>query len=248
MEPRYHRKLWEYGFILQMLWEAEMLRPGRQGLGFAVGTEILPAFLAAHGVEVLATDLPAGDARAMDWHSHQQHASSPEALFRPELVDRAAFDEHCLFQPLDMNAIPPALNGRFDFCWSACAMEHLGSVEHGLAFLEASLRCLKPGGIAVHTTELNLDSLNGGIDNWPTVLFGKAHFAQAAARLAAAGHQLLPICWETGSDILDLYVDVPPFPHQHGLLLPYPEVPHLRLAVDGFPATSIGIVIRAGVA
>lgn len=245
-EPRYHRKLWEHNFILQALWEAGMLQPGRQGLGFAVGTEMLPAFLASRQVEVLATDLPGGDARAVDWHNNQQHASSPEALFRPDLLDRASFDQHCRFRPLDMNHIPPDLHGKFDFCWSACAMEHLGSVAQGLDFLEASARCLKPGGIAVHTTELTLDRAGAGIDNWPTVLFSQAHIAEATARLAAAGHRLLPVCWESGADILDLYVDVPPYPHQHDLALPYPEVPHLRLAVDGFAATSLGIVIQAG--
>ena len=31
-------------------------------------------------------------------------------------------------------------------------------VEAGLRFLEDSLDCLKPGGVAVHTTELNLSS------------------------------------------------------------------------------------------
>ena len=32
--PRYHRKLWEDCFVIQSLWEAGMLAPGRRGLGF----------------------------------------------------------------------------------------------------------------------------------------------------------------------------------------------------------------------
>jgi hypothetical protein len=39
--PSLHRKLWEWCYICQALSERDMLRPGRRGLGFAVGREPL---------------------------------------------------------------------------------------------------------------------------------------------------------------------------------------------------------------
>ncbi|MHC5732340.1 MAG: hypothetical protein ACYTXY_51440, partial [Nostoc sp.] len=33
----YHRKLWEFCYILQALYEYDLLTPGRKGLGFGCG-------------------------------------------------------------------------------------------------------------------------------------------------------------------------------------------------------------------
>src|SRR2546430_1704158 len=57
-EPRYHRKQWEFCYILQALAEAGVMEPEFRGIGFAVGREPLSAILAQHGCRVLATDLP----------------------------------------------------------------------------------------------------------------------------------------------------------------------------------------------
>lgn len=144
-----------------------------------------------------------------------------------------------------MNYIPADLYGRFDFCWSSCSLEHTGSISLGLAFVRNAMKCLRPGGIAVHTTEFNLDAGVETIDNWPTVLFRRHHFEALAAELAAGGHEMVPINYDAGSGVLDMFIDTPPFPHDPHPMLSYPDCPHLRLNVDGFPATSIGIIIRA---
>ena len=52
-----YRKLWEFAAINQALSERDMLKPGRKGLGFAVGREPLPSIFASHGVRIVATDL-----------------------------------------------------------------------------------------------------------------------------------------------------------------------------------------------
>ncbi len=62
--PFYSRKLWEYAFVLHALWEAGQLQEGHAGLGFAVGTEPLPSFMASRGLNILATDLDPADERA----------------------------------------------------------------------------------------------------------------------------------------------------------------------------------------
>jgi SAM-dependent methyltransferase len=244
--PLYHRKVWEDCYVPQALWEAGLLEPGRRALGFAVGTEVMPSFLASRGVDVVATDLFEGDARAEGWRATNQHSVRVSDLWKPDIVAEDAFRRHVTFRPADMNAIPKEFHGEFDICWSICSFEHLGSIEKGLRFVENAARCLRPGGIAVHTTEFNLDETGETIDDWGTVLFQRRHIEDLRQRLEAAGHQMLPVDFSVGSGVMDQFVDVPPFAHQPHPALAYPAAPHLRISVDGFVATSIGIIIRAG--
>jgi hypothetical protein len=246
MLPLYHRKVWEECFVTQALWEAGMLAPNRRGLGFAVGRELLPSFLAAHGAAVVATDLDAADGRARRWSRTHQHAADALHLFHPHVVEREDFDTLVRFGPADMNAIPGDLRqGGFDFLWSVCSLEHLGSIARGLDFVVNAMACLRPGGIAVHTTEYNLDEAGKTLERGRTVLFQRRHIEALGARLAAAGHQLLPVDFGQGDGVLDGFVDVPPFSDEMGAQ-PVPDTPHLALSLRGHPTTSIGIIVRAG--
>ncbi|MBR0680989.1 class I SAM-dependent methyltransferase [Roseomonas eburnea] len=242
----YHRKAWEYGFILQALWEAGMLAPGKRGVGFAVGQEPLPSFLAARGVEVLATDLDSADGRAAAWAATRQNAARLDDLHHARLVDRETFLARCSFRPVDMNHVPADLAGGFDFVWSSCSFEHLGSIEQGLAFVEATMACLKPGGIAVHTTEYRFSEDGPKLDNWPCVAFSWQDMKMLAGRLAVRGHRMLPIEEAAGRLPLDGYIDTPPYAPMSGKGLALPAPPHLRVSVEGIPATSLGIIVQAG--
>ena len=222
-----------------------MLEPGRSGLGFAVGGEPTPAFLAAQGVNVLATDLAAEDERSIGWRNTDQHAANLNQLFRPEYLERSDFDRLCRFRPVDMNEIPADLSGQFDFCWSMCSFEHVGSIELGLKFVENSIKCLKPGGVAVHTTEYSFEPTDETIDNWPTVLFQERHIAILRDRLAAAGHRLYAFDHSPGEQVLDRFIDGPPYDWQRAPKLAFPHTPHLRLNVDGFACTSVGLIVKA---
>ena len=244
--PFYSRKLWEYAFVLHALWEAGQLEEGHSGLGFAVGTEPLPSFLASRGLNILATDLDPADERASGWHQSGQHSAAAANLFKPDLVDKTRFDRLCKFRSVDMNLIPGGLYGGFDFCWSMCSFEHLGSVELGLEFVRNSIKCLKPGGLAVHTTEFNLERGQQNIDQSPTVLFQRRHIEELSGRLAADGHVLAEVNYDTGLGLLDLFVDVPPHPWDGSPHLQFhPATPHMRLSICGFPATSIGLIVKA---
>lgn len=147
-EPwRPHRKLWELAFICQALEERQMLRPGRRGLGFAVGAEKLPALFAARGCQITATDLPADDARRGPWAQSGQWVGERDALNAAGLCDPAAFRQRVSFRPVDMNHLPADL-ADYDFTWSTCSFEHCGSLQLGLDFLERQMECLAPGGVA----------------------------------------------------------------------------------------------------
>jgi SAM-dependent methyltransferase len=241
--PLYHRKLWEDCFVLQALWEAGMLEPGRRGLGFAVGQEQLPSLFAARGLDITATDLDPADRRARGWLASGQHSAATAAqLHHPHQLERAAFDARVGFRAVDMRRIPADLAG-YDFVWSVCALEHLGTLQRGLDFVVQAMRCLKPGGLAIHTTEYNLNPQERTIGRGYTVLYQRRHMDALAARLAAEGHQMLAFDDARGDGMLDHFVDLPPYPHHPFALAPL-HAPHLRLSLHGRIVTSAGIIIR----
>lgn len=231
--PVYHRKVWEFAFVAQMLKTAGVLRPGARGIGFGVGTEPLPAAFAEMGCKVLATDQSAGAATASGWAATNQLANGRLALLNPEVCQPVNF-ANIDFMTLDMNEIPDTL-ATFDFAWSACALEHLGSIGHGIRFILRTAHLLAPGGCAVHTTEFNLSSESETVDHWPTVLFRRSDIEEMVALLRHDGFQVAPLDLSAGNGILDGFIDVPPYSH--------PQDAHLKLAVDGFTCTSIGLVI-----
>ena len=235
MHPAMHRKLWELVFIAQTLHEFDLLRPGARGLGFGVGQEPLSTYFAKRGVDVLATDLDADSAQASGWIHSGQHAAAPDHLFWPGILDRETFDRHVAFRTVDMTAVPADLEG-FDFTWSACSLEHVGSIDKGLIFIEDSLRTLRSGGVAVHTTEFNLSSDADTIEEGGTVLFRKQDILLLARLLKARGHRLLPLNFYPGATEVDAYVDLPP----------YKSDPHLRLQIGAYKSTSIGLAIVKG--
>jgi hypothetical protein len=241
-EPwRPHRKLWELAFICQALDERGMLQAGRRGLGFAVGAEKLPAVFAARGCEITATDLPADDARRTAWTDTGQWVGERDALNAAGLCDPAAFRERVTFRPVDMNHVPTDLVG-YDFTWSTCSFEHCGSLQLGLDFLERQMDCLKPGGVAVHTTEFNLSSNDATLAEGPCVIYRLRDIEAVCTRLAQRGHHVEPLDIDPGRHRLDRFVDEPPY--GDWFATPLPKIKHLRLNLAGHASTSIALVIR----
>ena len=233
IELSYHRKIWEHVFICQALWERGAIRPDAKALGFGVGREPLAAYFAGQQANIIATDLAGEDAAAAGWSATDQHAANKSALWYPGVCSWAEFDQRVHFQACDMNQVPEDLC-EFDFCWSACSLEHLGSIDQGLRFIERSLDCLKPGGWAVHTTEFNVSSNTDTLCEGGTVLFRQRDLEGLADRLKALGHAIAPFDFNPGLAPLDRYIDVPPFRTE----------PHLKLALEGYATTSIGIIIQ----
>lgn len=246
IEVVYHRKIWELCYVLQALSERGMLRPGNRGLGFGCGQEPIPSLLASLGVNVTVTDLDPGEAERKGWTATNQHVMEPSTCFRPALIDKKKFFEYVNIEYVNMNFIPERLCN-YDFCWSICALEHLGSIAKGLEFIENSLNTVKPGGIAVHTTEFNFANDKKTIDNWPTVLFQRHHFQALAARLTQLGHTVAELDFNIGNMPMDMFIDLPPFAHDfEGAMKDMWSrgANHLKVAIDGFPATCFGLIVQ----
>ena len=233
--PALHRKQWEYAYICKALHERGKLAPGKRGIGFGVGTEPLPATFARLGAAIVASDLDLAEAVSAGWLNGNQHANGLASLNKLGLCPADQFAELVSFRVEDMNAISEELHGGFDFTWSSCCFEHLGSIEHGLRFVEESIKLLKPGGIAVHTTEFNLSSNRETLDKGGCVIFRRRDIDRLAQRLTAAGHKIC-LDYTEGTGPADQFVDVPP----------YVQRPHLRLLLQGFVCTSIGLIVQRG--
>ena len=227
-----HRKYWEWAFIYERLNKVGVLRPGKRGLGFGVGIEKLPSFFASLGAQIMATDAPVGQ----NWNRTGDISDHKNRLFDPGLIDREAFDGRVSFEYCDMNDIPSWLTD-YDFCWSSCSFEHLGSLQHGIDFVVNSIeRNLKVGGIACHTTELNLTSNEETLETGVSVIYRKKDLEQLCRSLEERGHLVEPLRIEPGTMPPDYFVDVPP----------YLEDPHLKLLVGSYVTTSVGLVARRG--
>jgi hypothetical protein len=228
----YQRKLWEWVYILHHAERTGAIGPGKRGLGFAVGLEPLPSAFAAMGASITASDAPPELGEQHGWRQTGQHAAQLLELHKPKLIDRESFLERVSFEPCDMTAIGDGLRN-YDFCWSSCSFEHLGTIKTGLDFVVESVeRCLKPGGVAVHTTEFNMSSDTDTVEEGPTVLYRQSDIHRLIQRLVACGHVVEPFSIAPDTHVLDSYVDTPPY-----------SQPHLRLKLMGYVTTSVGLVI-----
>ncbi|MBO8164915.1 MAG: SAM-dependent methyltransferase [Brevibacillus sp.] len=230
---RYHRKLWEYCYIYQGLHERGMLGPNRTGLGFGVGKEPLVSLFASLGCRVTATDLDVNAASLLGWVSSNQYSSNIEDLNLFGLCDPDQFRELVSFYYLDMNKIDSKYELGYDFTWSSCCFEHCGSIELGKRFILNQMKCLRPGGIAIHTTEYNLSSNDETIDHRGTVLFRKQDIEWMVNSLRAEGHTI-DIDYSIGTGVVESHIDVPPYTHEH----------QLRILIGQYVSTSIGLIIQ----
>ena len=233
--PAHHRKQWEYVYILQGLSQAGFMREGARGLGFGVGREPMPALLARYGCRVVATDMEMVSREAERWRSTHQLAVSREELNDRNLCEPERFRELVSFRNVDMNRIDPDLrSGGFDFVWSCCALEHAGSLEKSVRFIRESLQCLKPGGVAVHTTEYNVSSNTDTLEKGETVFFRKRDIQALVESLRNDGHGI-DINLHPGTGPLDREFDVRPWKGD----------PHLKiLSRRKYIVTSLGLLIR----
>ncbi len=234
---RYHRKLGEFVLILDALEKAGMLSGlvPRKGIGFGVGQEPIPSILSTFGCNVLGTDLDISDPNAQQWDNGQL-AKGKESLYKPNIVDENTFNNFVDYRTMDMNSLPDdsMLLNAFDFSWSSCCFEHLGSIEKGLDFIVNQMKYLKKGGVAVHTTEFNVFSDDETLDNDSTVIFRKQDIERLFERLRNQGYKPYAVDYNIGELPMDLHIDLPP----------YCTDKHLKLRLGEYTSASIILIIE----
>jgi SAM-dependent methyltransferase len=233
----FQRKDWEWCAIARALEERGMLVAGKSGCGFAVGTEPLACAFAARGVHILATDQPMAPGESA-WAANNEHAASLDALYHPTLIDQAVFQECVRFRPVDMRSLNTPWEQTFDFIWSSCSLEHLGTLEAGMSYVLEAMRLLKPGGIAVHTTEYNVSSNQETIEEGGNVIYRQQDLERLAGRLRRIACGLSRLDLYAGDGGPDMDFDYPPY-FTHGRH-------HIKLLLGDYVATSILLIIRKG--
>lgn len=181
-------KFWQNAIIAQILYDNDMLKTSKKGIGFGVGQERLPAFFASKEVVVTATDQKP-TTRAKLWQENEL-AKSLDSLNNLGICNQRDFLKNVSFRHVDMRKIPQIFYNKYDFVWSNCALGHLGSIDEGLRFILESARCLKPSGVAVHTTEINVTEDDITADQGSTVVFRPKDLIKLAAGLRRAGFSL----------------------------------------------------------
>jgi SAM-dependent methyltransferase len=217
--------------------ERGVLQGPSRGLGFGVGAEPLAATFASFGCHIIATDFPPDEATKKGWAGGVQYAGKIEGLKNDRICPEEQFRRLVDFRYCDMNDISSDLR-EFDFCWSCCALEHLGSLGAGLRFIERSLDTLRPGGWAVHTTEFNIFSDVATIERGATVLYRQRDVKWLVDHLHRQGHRIAALDLTPGDQVLDRFVDVPPYERCE---------PHLALAIGRFASTSVAIIVQKGI-
>ncbi|MDR3356505.1 MAG: class I SAM-dependent methyltransferase [Spirochaetaceae bacterium] len=239
-KPWFHRKQWEFVYIAQTLFENNMLTAGSRGLGFGVGVEPLPALFASMECKITASDMDTDSDAAKKWESSKQHSGNKiELLNQKGICPPDVFAANVSFRNIDMNKIPDDLRGagQFDFIWSSCALEHIGGPQKSADFIFNSLDTLRPGGLAVHTTEYNLSSDEDTHEDPYGYVFRKKDIEGIVEKIYRLGHYVYPLDFRQGIQPADTFVDE----------FPYKQELHLRLRLEHYAATSLGIIIRKGI-
>lgn len=145
--PRFHRKQWESAMIFLALRQAGKLRQDSLGLSMGGGKELIMYALAQHVKQLVVTDLYATETT---WDCAK--TEDPDAFVKknkPFPVD----DTKLKALRMDMRQLDFP-DHSFDFCYSTCAVEHIGRREDFLKHFNEVARVLKDDGAYVFTTEV----------------------------------------------------------------------------------------------
>jgi len=173
---------WRKVYTLQALRRYGMLEKGAVGLGFEPSPSGVPAALAAMHTS-LTTVLPTrgGPPPNIDAVKRDLAGRAP--------CDKALFDANVRVRVASWRRIPDDLVN-FDFLWSARANERLYSVASAITFVEESMACLRPGGLAVHVMSYDLSPSGRSVPSTDRMLLQQGDVERIALILVSRGHEV----------------------------------------------------------
>lgn len=225
----FRRKIWDYVYVFRVLESLGMIVPGKKGLAIGVGKERLPSYLAAKGCEVTVTDQPPDEAKK--WADTNQWVDGLDALHYPDLCDSDDFLSRVRFRHLDMRRLGEVAE-IYDFVWSTSAVEHLGDFDAIFKSVMETGDLLAPNGVSVHTTELNLSSLEHSLKTKTLYLLRKQDILKIHHSLTERGFLVPEILFNLGDSPEDL------LGNEHT------DTYGIRPVRDGFTFTSFGFYFR----
>lgn len=231
---RPQRKLWEFAAVLQAFYEGGVLTKDARVLGFGVGDEPIPSYLASLGLGVVATDLAGVTDRSI--------------VMRANMIDEAAFDAQVEVSDVDIRRLDDPTLRDFDGLWSCSVLNALTTPEAAAEAAINAMDTLKPGGVAVHTTEFAF------ADDAPRqapggLFFPRRFFETLADGLNGRGHSVAPLSFDLGRGALDGYVDLEPYAAEgsqafENLWREGLGCPHLKVISAGVLTTSFVLIVK----
>ncbi|MDR6116757.1 MULTISPECIES: hypothetical protein [unclassified Sphingomonas] len=179
---------WEDAFILQALHYYDVVPKGGSGLGMGRRRSRLPAYFAGRGCAILSAslhheDLPDGDP-----------GLALELLEADDLCSPHRFYEVVHLTLFDRLTIPPSLTG-FDFLWSTDAYDVPEAQERLPQMLRNSMRCLRPGGLAIHMLRYRPNASATG--DTASAGFSRPEIERMALSLIADGQEVAQLNFAT---------------------------------------------------
>ena len=236
-EPRFHRKQWEFAQIFRALGALGVLKATARGLSMGSGEERLLYAVARHVGHLTVTDMydtssDWDDART-DTPDRSLKAAAPFRIDPSRLTARK----------MDMRALEFE-DASFDFCYSSCAIEHIGQDEDFRAHLREVRRVLKDGGVYVLTTEFHYGEDVIAVPRNYYFTSGYLHDLVRSASFATGGDvdgtvRPHPLNRPLPANLCDLCAD--PADRVTERLLQ--SAPHVQLLTGGLPFSSVSLVL-----
>ena len=143
---RFHRKQWEFAMIFLALKKYGFLTEDKVGLSVGGGNERVLYSIANHVKKLIVTDLYDENT---SWDCARTGDPTEFILnSKPFKVDEGKITA----MRMDMRNLQFEDN-TFDFCYSSCAVEHIGDFDDFIQHFDEVFRCLKEDGVYVFTTE-----------------------------------------------------------------------------------------------
>jgi SAM-dependent methyltransferase len=236
--PRFHRKQWEFAMIFLALKKYGFLRPDALGLSLGGGKERVLYAIARHIQHLTVTDLYELDTT---WDCAK--TADPDEFIKSHKPFEVE-DSRLKALRMDMRELEFE-DDSFDFCYSSCAIEHIGDYADFLRHLNEVQRVLKEGGIYVFTTEFHFG--NETIQDSHNYIFSPQYLCDliAASKLAPAEQPQLTLTPHRINHPLPGNIKNLCFSGPHQLLdRLFEEYPHLSLLRGKYPFTSILLILK----
>ena len=152
MPEQKNRKAWEVGMVLHAFDRLGIITPTAEILGIGVAKEETISLLSPHVKRLFATDIYCSPNTWSDWHGTDLMIDASRFLNQPYNRRRV------VWQHVDGRSLPYEDNS-FDAIFSCSSFEHFGSEADIRQAIGEACRVLKPGGVAVISTEYKVSGL-----------------------------------------------------------------------------------------
>jgi hypothetical protein len=175
-EPR-DRNLegWRTAYLAHVLDRYGVLQAGASAVAVELAGRPIPALVAGEGLDLTLLHPP-----------ELAEATLFDRLRRPTLCSDAAWNDRVRFRAADLHDLPEDL-ANFDLFWSADVVSRFDTLPQAFSFVETSMECLRPGGLAVHVFDADLHSHVGPSR---AALFRRVDLERLALQLISRGHQV----------------------------------------------------------